>query len=800
MYFKPINPLFITDFYKTGHIDQYPDGTEVIYSNFTPRFSKYSNVGETDVVVAGITNFVKVFLHDYWNENFFNRPKEEVIKEYQEEISLALNLPTVRQDHIEYLHDLGYLPISLEALPEGTSVAHKIPVVRLVNTDPNCFWITNYLETVLSTELWKPMTSATTAKWYKTLLTYMAKKTNPEAIDFVDFQAHDFSMRGLSGWQYAALNGVSHLMFFKGTDTISSIPLIRSLYGDTGFICGSVPATEHSVMCAGSKENELETYTRLLTKVYPEGVVSIVSDTWDYWGVLGETLPQIKDLILNRNGKLVVRPDCYDEDTQIFTKEGFKFFKDLTSTDEVAQVNDDNTFTFTKPLEIVNQPYEGDMVAFKDIKGRVDLLVTPNHRMVYYNKHNKEIIKYASDMKTKGHSYTYFYRSGSCVSSILTKLTALDRLKIAFQADGSFVTRSNDSIRFSFSKQRKMIRLESILKELDLKYAKYNLKDGRFEYSIKVDSSLFAKNFDWVDYDNIDYIYAREFIEEVSYWDTTKRSNSRFKFDTTCESVAIQVERLAVMAGYGVMLSKAEDNRKDIFSDVFTCHIIKDNKILTQAYTKTDVSNYKGNVYCVKVPTGKIIVKRGKSILVCGNSGDPVKVLCGDPDAPKDSLEYKGSVEVLWDLFGGTLSSTGYKVLDPHIGLIYGDAITPERAEAIVVLLEKKGFASTNVVFGVGSFTYQYTTRDTHGFAMKATWAQIKGVGIDLFKRPKTDPSKNSAKGKFLVLWNNGKLELRPYEDKYSGADAMVTYFRDGKVIWEESFENVRTRANSLIK
>ena len=133
------------------------------------------------------------------------------------------------------------------------------------------------------------------------------------------------------------------------------------------------------------------------------------------------------------------------------------------------------------------------------------------------------------------------------------------------------------------------------------------------------------------------------------------------------------------------------------------------------------------------IPTLKseILARDGK-VVIRPDSGDPVKIICGDPDAKPGSPEFKGSVECLWETFGGTETATGYKLLDGHIGLIYGDSITLERCEAICSQLEAKGFASTNVVFGIGSYTYQYVTRDTFGFAMKATYGEVNGKGLSL--------------------------------------------------------------------
>ena len=123
------------------------------------------------------------------------------------------------------------------------------------------------------------------------------------------FRGHDFSFRGLSSFQDAVTSGAAHLLFFKGTDTVPAIDFIETYYNEDAskmFIGGSVPATEHSVMSMGTKDNELETFKRLITEIYPKGIVSIVSDTWDFWKVISEYAKTLKDVILKRDGKVVV--------------------------------------------------------------------------------------------------------------------------------------------------------------------------------------------------------------------------------------------------------------------------------------------------------------------------------------------------------------------------------------------------------------------------------------------------------------------------------------------------------------
>lgn len=162
--------------------------------------------------------------------------------------------------------------------------------------------------------LWKPCTSATIAFEYRKLLEAYAAKTGT-AIEFVDWQAHDFSMRGMSGFDDAMMSSFGHLLSFTGTDTIPAIDFVERFYGanaDTELVAGSVPATEHSVMCMGMQDGEEETFRRLIEDTYPNGIVSIVSDTWDFWSVMTKIAPSLKEKILARDGKVVFRPDSGD--------------------------------------------------------------------------------------------------------------------------------------------------------------------------------------------------------------------------------------------------------------------------------------------------------------------------------------------------------------------------------------------------------------------------------------------------------------------------------------------------------
>lgn len=855
------------DFYKSGHRGHFAEKTEYVYGNLTPRSTKYA---KTDyIVVAGLQGFCKKNLIEGFDRDFFNQPKEKVINKYKRRMDNALGVGVVPVDHLESLHDLGYLPIIVKGLPEGSIVPAKIPVLTIINTIPEFFWIVNYLETLLSAELWPTITAATIAYEYRRILTEYADKTGTPR-EFVALQGHDFSFRGLPGVEAAKLFGIGHLMSFAGTDTVPAIDYAEDYYNadsDKELVGCSVPATEHSVTTAnignlertlGSKRAaEKEFIRKLISEKHPAGIVSIVSDSFDYWTVVSEISAELKEEIRARKpvtddkgnvivpAKVVFRPDCYDSETSILTPRGWVLFKDLTEDDLVAQVLDDNSYEFVKPLKIVNQKYKGTMYHFKDHHGKIDLLVTPNHRMItqYTDKQGNvsERVTLAEKLgkvgATKGNGNHGMWRSAKA-PELGTVLSDFERLKIAFQADGSYVTDSKRKIRFSFAKDRKKERLIELVNRMGLNHSVYDLKDDRVEIHIDVnDKTLMAKDFDWVDTSALSYSWCVDFMEELSHWDSSIRHSERFKFDTTNKSVVEVVELVAIGAGYGILISKSEDNRKEHFSDVYTAHIMKNNIIGGQARKKYEV-DYDGTVHCVQVPTGRLLVKRGRGTMVCGNSGDPVKILTGyklDPCTFSDKnevyaeldgatnlpeavkvgdkffelhqcldgrvdlgkelteVEVKGSVEVLWNIFGGTTTRKGFRQLN-EVGLIYGDSITLDRAKEIMQRLYEKNFASGNVVLGIGSFTYQYNTRDTYGIAMKATWCQVDGQGINIYKDPKTDDgTKKSAKGLLLVEIEDGKYVLYDEQTEEQEQEGeLQVIFQDGIILNETSLEEIR--------
>lgn len=548
--------LTSTDFYKADHRRQYPNQTEFVYGGFTPRSNTYASTDK--LTVFGIQAFLMRRLVEEFNTKFFNLPKEEAVRKYTRRLDNALGKGLVPTGHIAELHDLGYLPVHIKALPEGVSVGMKIPVLTIINTKEEFFWLTNYLETMISTELWQPMTSASIAKAYKDILTEAAIKTGTP-LEFVAVQGHDFSMRGMPGLDAAASSSAGHLLSFVGTDTMNAIDFLEDYYGansDKELVGCSVPATEHSVMCMGTKDDELGTFKRLLEQ-YPVGIVSIVSDTWDFWKVMTEYAPALKEEIRARK-------------------------------------------------------------AITDPEGNV---IVPG--------------------------------------------------KTVFRPD------SGDPVKIVTG---------------------YRVAELRVS--------------------NTDTDFIRNLEEE---WNN----------------------------GYEAI--KLVDSKND--------------------------ENYKYREIETYTEFGKLNVRLGKELT---------------------EAEVKGAVEVLWDTFGGSTTEKGYKQLE-EVGVIYGDSITLERAQQIVDRLEAKGFASGNIVLGIGSFTYQYNTRDTYGFAMKATWGQVAGEPREIFKDPKTDNGvKKSAKGLMRVELEDGEYVLYDQQTPEQEAQGELrTVFKDGKLYNTQTLTEIREKLNN---
>lgn len=309
--FKP-NTLFYSDGYKVGHKRMLAPGTTRLYGSWIPRTIKYAPAGITKIVSAG-QQLTTRWLHDEFEENFFNLPYFKAMH-FAKDMSMYL-MQEYNADHFSALHKLGYLPIKIKALPEGIETDPNIPHQTFINTVDGFAWLTLYLETIISSLSWKTSTSATLGLAYKRNAIEWVKKTDPTNLWLVDYMCHDFSARGLDPFSMLA-SGLGHAMSHRGSDTLIVIPGARYFYDEPeNEVCiNSVNASEHSVsttkiFTCGEKQMIID-----WLKEFPTGILSIVADTFDLWKLLCEYLadPEVKALIMARDGKLVIRPDSGD--------------------------------------------------------------------------------------------------------------------------------------------------------------------------------------------------------------------------------------------------------------------------------------------------------------------------------------------------------------------------------------------------------------------------------------------------------------------------------------------------------
>lgn len=328
--FAPFN----SDGYKLGHAAMYADGTESVYSNLTPRSDriyrqKATRFYDGRLVVIGVQGAVMEIVENW--QKFFDMEKGIAIARFKLLCDHYLGPGVVSTDNLAELHDLGFLPLEIKAIEEGRKVPMGIPVLTIRNTAKHAYWLVNFLETTISDLTWKPMTNATIAGEYKEMLKHYAQVTGSDPAGVL-FQAHDFSARGMSGPEDAARSGFGHLAHFLGTDTLGAVLYAMEYYGAGDFVAASVPATEHAVATsnilkierelnhdmANRLEAEMLFMRDLITRKFPTGIVSYVADSFDFWAVLTDILPELKHVILARQsngitpGKLVIRPDSGD--------------------------------------------------------------------------------------------------------------------------------------------------------------------------------------------------------------------------------------------------------------------------------------------------------------------------------------------------------------------------------------------------------------------------------------------------------------------------------------------------------
>ena len=299
----------LADGYKFVHPKQYNEKVNFLSSYMTPRSSR---LREDKMVFFGLQAFCKSYLIDYFNNNFFNLSREEVYEEAKVVLDYMLGEDVHALKQFMELYDLGYLPIKIRALPEGTRVPMKVPCLEITNTHPKFYWLVQWVESLLSSEIWKPCVDATIGYMYREIVNEWYDKTVDDNVDRRKAMS-DFGFRGMSCVQEAIKTSGAWLCSFTSTATIPAIPYIKKMY-NLDKAGTSAISTEHSVMCSNAAidGDEITFLKRLLTEIYPNQSFSVVCDSYDYDNVLENVLPSLKEEIMAHNGTLLIRGDSGD--------------------------------------------------------------------------------------------------------------------------------------------------------------------------------------------------------------------------------------------------------------------------------------------------------------------------------------------------------------------------------------------------------------------------------------------------------------------------------------------------------
>lgn len=327
------NPMLLIDFYKAVHAEMLPAGITKSVSYFTPRMSRVKRWD--NVVMFGLQGFIKTYLIDYFNQEFFEKSLDEISAGYQRIMDAALGKDAYNMDKIIKLHRLGYLPIQIVALPEGTLVPMHVPMFGITNTHPDFAWLPQSLESLISAESWHPMLAATVGYTYRQIVNKYYDLTCDDSVSKARaLGAFDF--RGEECLDSAVKAGAGWCLSFLNTATVPTIPYLEEMYNcdcTKEPVAFGSPSTEHSVMCSNFAVDgdEVTLLRRLLTEIYPNTSFSAVLDSYDYWNVIENILPQLKPEIMAHNGCMLMRGDSGDC-VEVVTKTVFKLWEQFGGT------------------------------------------------------------------------------------------------------------------------------------------------------------------------------------------------------------------------------------------------------------------------------------------------------------------------------------------------------------------------------------------------------------------------------------------------------------------------------------
>lgn len=328
-----MNPMLLIDFYKAVHAEMLPANITKSVSYFTPRMSRVERWDK--VVMFGLQGFIKTYLIDFFNEEFFGKSFDEAIGGYKRIMDATLSKDAYKIGKIEKLHKLGYLPIEIISTPEGARIPMHCPMFGITNTHPDFAWLPQSLESVISAESWHPMIAATVGYTYREIVNKYYSLTCDDNISRAKaLGAFDF--RGEECTESAIKAGAGWCLSFLNTATVPTIPYLEQMYNcdcTKEPVAFGSPSTEHSVMCSNYAVDgeEITMIRRLLTEIYPNTSFSCVLDSYDYWNVIDNILPQLKQEIMNHNGCMLMRGDSGDC-VEVVTKTVFKLWDEFGGT------------------------------------------------------------------------------------------------------------------------------------------------------------------------------------------------------------------------------------------------------------------------------------------------------------------------------------------------------------------------------------------------------------------------------------------------------------------------------------
>lgn len=306
--------LLLADGYKHVHAEQFPKGTTKLMSYVTPRMSRLKTFDK--MILFGVQAFCKEYLDIYFHDNFFAHSEDDVVREYKRVLDEMLGSGNYDIEKVRKLHKLGYLPINIYSLPEGTFVPMGVPCIAIRNTHDDFAWVVQWIESLLSSEIWKPCIHATVANSYREIVNKYYGLTVDDDVPRSK-AISDFGFRGMSCLQEAVKASSAWLTSFSGTATIPAIPWLERNYNcdnNKEHFASNAISTEHAVMASNFAVDgdEITMIKRLLTEIYPNASFSMVSDTYDLFNLIDNLLPQCREEIMAHNGKMLIRPDSGD--------------------------------------------------------------------------------------------------------------------------------------------------------------------------------------------------------------------------------------------------------------------------------------------------------------------------------------------------------------------------------------------------------------------------------------------------------------------------------------------------------